>query len=281
MGQPCLTPGQVSPDHLDSLCKTIRGKVLEMSWRAKTPHLGSALSCVDLVVALYGGILRIDPCKPYDSNRDRFIFSKGHACTTLYAVLAEFGFFSSSLLDSYATTGSTLAEQPIPFCQPGVEAATGSLGHGLSLGLGMALAAKITRRSYRTFVLMGDGECNEGSVWEAAMMAPAHKLDNLITLIDLNKWQGTARSQEVMSLDSLKDKFAAFGWSAHEVDGHNTAEILSVLMNLPDGSGRPVAIVANTVKGKGVSFMEDDNNWHYRIPTGEELLKAKGELGLL
>ncbi len=274
-------PGSMPPAAYDHVCRLIRAKVVEMSCRAKAAHLGSALSCVDLVVSLYGGVLNINPSSPYDNDRDRLIFSKGHACTTLYAMLASFGFFPAEMLDTYATAGSVLAEEPIPNVLAGVEVATGSLGHGLSLGLGMALAAKITKSSYRTFVLMGDGECNEGTVWEAAMLAPAKKLDNLVAIVDFNKWQGIGRSQEIMALSPLKEKFAAFGWSAHEVDGHNVEEILSVLKNVPDGTGRPVAVIAHTLKGKGISFMEDDNNWHYRIPTEEELVKAIEELGLL
>jgi transketolase len=265
----------------DALCRRIRGKVLELSHRAKTPHLASAFSCVELVAVLLGSIVKMSPDNPYDPNRDRFVFSKGHAATTLYTTLSTFGFFPESVLDTFGTAGSTLAEQPSPRCQPGVEAATGSLGHGLSLGLGMALASKIKEQSFRTFVLMSDGECNEGSVWEAAMLAPAQRLDNLVAIIDFNKWQATGRSQEVMALSPLKQKWEAFGWSAYEIDGHNTQEILSVLSKVPDGSGRPVAVVANTVKGKGVSFMEDDNNWHYRIPSEEELLAARKELGLI
>jgi transketolase len=162
-----------------------------------------------------------------------------------------------------------------------MEAATGSLGHGLPLGVGMALAGRIRSQSYRVFVTMSDGECNEGSVWEAAMMAPAHKLENVVAIIDYNKWQATGRSNEVMALAPLREKWAAFGWHAHEVDGHDLEALVKLFRTVPDGSRKPVAIVAHTVKGKGVSFMEDDNNWHYRIPTADEVLAAKGELGLV
>jgi transketolase len=275
-----LVPGQVDPSRYESICRLIRAKVVEMSWRGKAAHLGSALSCVELVVALYGGVLNTDPRNPRDSERDRLIFSKGHACTTLYATLSAFGFFPQEMLDTYATAGSVLAEEPIPNTLPGVEVATGSLGHGLSMGLGMALAAKINQKPYRTFVVMGDGECNEGTVWEAAMLAPAKKLDNLVAIVDFNKWQGIGRSEEIMALSPLKEKFAAFGWTAHEADGHDISEFLSLLKNVPDGTGRPVALIAHTVKGKGISFMEDDNNWHYRIPTEAELLAARAELGI-
>ncbi|MDE3077332.1 MAG: hypothetical protein KGJ86_18095, partial [Chloroflexota bacterium] len=210
--------------------------------------------------------------------RDRFILSKGHAATALYATLAARGFFPSQWLDSYAVDGGHVPEHPSPGCLPGVEVATGSLGHGLSLGLGMALAGRVQGRSYRVFVAMSDGECNEGSVWEAAMFAAAQKVDNLLVVIDFNKWQATGRSREVMALDPLAEKWRAFGWTAHEVDGHDVGALSQLLSNLPDGSGKPVAVVAHTVKGKGVSFMEDDNNWHYRVPTAEEVEAARREL---
>lgn len=264
----------------DGLCRLVRGSLLEMSARARTPHLAGALSCVEIVAALYGGILKIDPSNPADPRRDRFIFSKGHAATTLYSTLALFDYFSSELLQNFATNGGTLGEQPLPQCLPGIEAATGSLGHGLSLGLGMALAAKLTESAFRVFVLMSDGECNEGSVWEAAMMAPAKHVDNLVAIVDFNKWQATGRSEEIMSLTPLKSKFEAFGWTTREVDGHDVEAILSALSAVPDGSGRPIALIANTVKGKGISYMEDDNNWHYRIPTDDEVARARRELRL-
>jgi transketolase len=262
------------------LCRQIRGHVVEMSWRAKAAHLGSSLSCVEILAALYGGNLRIDPSDPAETDRDRLIFSKGHAISALYATLALFDFFPLSSLSQFGEEGGKLPEQPSPGCRPGVEVATGSLGHGLSIGVGMALAAKITGQDYRVYVVMSDGECNEGSVWEAAMMAPAQRLGNLVAIVDFNKWQATGRSEEILALSPLKDKFVAFGWNAVEVDGHNVEELLSVL-NRSQQSSKPTAIIAHTVKGKGISFMEDDNNWHYRIPNDEELQAAKKELGLL
>jgi transketolase len=240
--------------------------------------LGSALSCVDILVAAYWKVVRIDPKIPLDPLRDRFILSKGHAATALYATLAARGFFPVELLDTFGKHKSPLSEHPSPNCAPGVELATGSLGHGLGFGAGMALAGRIQRRDYRVFALMSDGECNEGSVWEAAMFIPAQKLTNVAVVIDYNKWQATGRSNEVMALASLRDKFAAFGWSACEVDGHNLSQLIEKLSGVPDGSGKPVAIIAHTIKGKGVSFMEDDNNWHYRIPTADEVLASKKEL---
>ena len=162
-----------------------------------------------------------------------------------------------------------------------MEAATGSLGHGLPLGVGMALASRISGLKNKTYVLMGDGECNEGSVWEGAMFAAAQQLENLAIVIDFNKWQATGRSEEIMALNPFREKWAAFGWSAYEVNGHDIAALVPLLRNVPDGSGKPVAIIAHTIKGKGASFMEDDNNWHYRTPCSTEVDAAKKELGLL
>ncbi|MGE3728051.1 MAG: transketolase [Candidatus Sericytochromatia bacterium] len=266
---------------LDQLSRSIRVRAVEMSHQARTPHLASALSCIDILVALYAGeFLRLDPQNPKAPERDRVIFSKGHAAPALYATLAESGFFDKELLNSYNQNGAILAEQPSPGSVPGLELATGSLGHGLSVGLGMALAGRIQDRFYRVYALLSDGECNEGSVWEAAMLAGAQKLRNLVAIVDFNKWQATGRSKEVMALEPLKAKWESFGWSAYEVDGHDLPALVALLRNVPDGSGKPVAIVAHTVKGKGVTFMEDDNNWHYRIPTYEEVLLAQGELGV-
>ena len=263
---------------LAAISRRIRARLVEMSHVAETPHLGSSLSCVDMLVAAYWGFLRIDPTHPLDPNRDRFILSKGHAATALYATLAERGFFDPKLLDTYNEDGAALPEHPGLQCVPGVEAATGSLGHGLPIALGMALAARIQGRPTRCLVLMSDGECEEGSVWEAAMFAPAQKLDTVTVMIDYNKWQATGRSDEIMALAPLAEKWRAFGWDASEVDGHNLDALLAALRREPDGTGRPRAIICHTVKGKGVSFMEDDNNWHYRIPTAEEVEKARVEL---
>lgn len=268
----------VTTADLAAISRRIRARLVEMSHVAETPHLGSSLSCVDMLVAAYWGALRVDPANPLDPNRDRFILSKGHAATALYAALAERGFFDPKLLDTYNEDGAALPEHPGLQCVPGVEAATGSLGHGLPIALGMALAARIQGRPTRCLVLMSDGECEEGSVWEAAMFAPAQKLDTVTVMIDYNKWQATGRSDEIMALAPLAEKWRAFGWDACEVDGHDLDALLAALRREPDGTGRPRAIVCHTVKGKGVSFMEDDNNWHYRIPTAEEVEKARVEL---
>lgn len=263
---------------LKQIANRIRYTLVRLSHQSKTPHLGSSLSCVDLLVAAYWGTLNIDPKSPDNPDRDRLILSKGHAAPALYTTLAFRSFFSETILETYAQNGSQLAEHPSPQCAPGVEAATGSLGHGLSLGLGIALANRISGRKSRVFVIMSDGECNEGSVWEAAMMAPSQNIDNLVAIIDFNRWQATGRSEEVMALSPLPDKWASFGWKVYDVDGHDLENLKNIMVNTPDQSGKPIAIIANTIKGRGVSFMEDDNNWHYRIPTEDEVEKARIEL---
>ena len=238
------------------------------------------MSCTDIIVAAYWGAMRIDPSHPEDPARDRFILSKGHAATALYAALAYRGFFPIEMLTKYNEDGGTIPEHPAPHCLPGVEVASGSLGHGLGLGLGMALAGRLQKHEYRIFVCMSDGECNEGTVWEAAMFAPAHQLDNVCVIVDYNRWQATGRCDEVMSLSPLDQKFAAFGWSVYNVDGHDVKVLFETMAKVPDGSGKPVAIIAHTIKGKGVSFMEDDNDWHYIVPTAEHVEAALSELGL-
>jgi transketolase len=275
---PASVPFGASLEQLADIARDLRYQIVQLSHEAGTPHLGSALSCLDILVAAYWRALRIDPHHPDDPNRDRFILSKGHAASALYTVLAARGFFPESLLDGFARPGSPLAEQPAPKCAAGVELATGSLGHGLPVAIGMAMAARLQKRSYRVFAVLSDGECNEGSVWEAAMFAPAQRLGRLVVVVDYNKWQATGRSNEVMSLRSLAEKWTAFGWSTREVNGHDIGALVDVLSPDFPADGPPTAIIAHTVKGRGVSFMEDDNNWHYRIPTAEELATAAEEL---
>ncbi len=266
---------------LAGIASTLRARIIETSSKTGTPHLGSCLSCIDILTALYFSVLRIDPAKPRALDRDRCILSKGHGAMGLFHVLAERGFYPRAMLDSYGEDGGVFAEHPpTPDHLTGIEAATGSLGHGLPLGLGMALAGRIQRQSYNVYAVLSDGECNEGSVWESAMLSAAQKVSNLCVIIDFNKWQATGRSQEIMALDPLADKWRAFGWNAVEVDGHNYAELLAALAQFPNANGKPTAIIAHTVKGKGVSFMEDDNNWHYRIPTAAEVAQSKIELGV-
>lgn len=268
-----------SPD-LAAVARRIRGHCVTMSHRAQAAHLASALSCVDILVALYWNVLRVDPGRPGDPDRDRCILSKGHASSALYATLAERGYFPVEWLSGYGRNGSDFVEQMSPRLVPGIEAATGSLGHGLPLGAGMALAARLQQRSSRVWVVLSDGECNEGSVWEAAMFAAGRKLDNLGVVVDHNHWQATGRSGDILAIEPLVDKWAAFGFATHCVDGHDVAALTQTMCQPPEDSSRPVAVIAETVKGKGVSFMEDDNNWHYRAPTEDELHAALTELGI-
>lgn len=265
---------------LAQIAAELRGRIIEMSNSGEAPHLGSCLSCVDLLTVLYWDFLEIDPSSPNRPERDRFILSKGHAAMALYSTLARRGFFSDSALSGFNKPGSNLPEQPSPNCAPGVEWATGSLGHGLSVGIGLALSSRLKSRKNRIVVLLSDGECNEGSVWEAALFAPAQRLGNLLAIVDYNKWQATGRTNEVTAMQSMAEKWRAFGWNTIEVDGHNLSEIRLALRSFELENSKPTAIVAHTVKGKGVSFMEDDNNWHYRIPTVDEIAAARRELGL-
>ena len=264
---------------LSITARTLRKRLVTTSAEAKIPHLGSCLSCVELLVQLYGQELRIDPQYPDDVIRDRFLLSKGHGAPILFQVLAERGFFPVELLAGFGRPGSVFHEHPPkPGFIPGIEAATGSLGHGLPMALGMALAASIQGRPTRCYALLSDGECNEGSIWEAAMLAAAQNVHSLTAIIDFNKWQATGRSQEVMALDPLPAKWEAFGWHAQEIDGHNFDAIAQAFAAARAEQERPSVIVAHTVKGKGISFMEDNNNWHYRTPNPQELADALSEL---
>ncbi len=273
-----LPPGPGTAQ-LEATARTLRRRLVSTSAKARIPHLGSCLSCVELLVQLYWQELRIDPLKPDDADRDRFLLSKGHGAPILFQVLAERGFFPLERLEDFGRAGSVFHEHPPkPGYIPGIEAATGSLGHGLPMALGMALAARIQQRPSRCYALLSDGECNEGSIWEAALLAASQRLHTLTAIIDFNKWQATGRSQEVMALDPLAAKWEAFGWHAQEIDGHDFAAIAEALAAARAEPQRPSVIVAHTVKGKGVSFMEDDNNWHYRTPNPEELAAALAEL---
>jgi len=272
-------PSQNSVADLSATALTLRQRLVTTSSTAKIPHLGSCLSCVELLVALYWQELRIDPARPEDPDRDRFLLSKGHGAPILFQVLAERGFFPLERLEDFGKAGSVFHEHPPkPGYIPGIEAATGSLGHGLPMALGMALAARIQHRPTRCYALLSDGECNEGSIWEAALLAASQKVHSLTAIIDFNKWQATGRSQEVMALDPLAAKWEAFGWHAQEIDGHDFEAIAAALAAARAEPERPSVIVAHTVKGKGVSYMEDDNNWHYRTPSSEELAAALAEL---
>jgi transketolase len=265
-------------EELDQICRNVRVGVLELTSKRKTSHVASALSCVELLVTTYGTVLRANPAEPEDPDRDRFILSKGHASVAHYVTLQQAGYFDADFLDQFAINGSLLGEQPAPGLAPGIELATGSLGHGLSVGIGMSYAAKLSKKDYRTFVLMSDGEMGEGSVWEAGLLAPMLGLDNLIAIVDYNKLQATGRSDEILSLRPLADKWLSFGWNVEEIDGHDLEMTSQTLMGMPLNNGKPTMIVAHTVKGKGVSFMEDDLLWHYRPPNDDELSRALDEV---
>jgi transketolase len=249
-----------------------------MVHRAKSGHVGTSFSMVDILAVLYYGVLRIDPANPGLPGRDRFILSKGHGCAALYAVLAECGFFPLSWLDTYYLDGSHLAGHVTHHGIPGVEVSTGSLGHGLSIGCGMAVAAKYDNLQYRVFVVLGDGECDEGAIWEASLFASHHRLDNLVAIVDYNKIQSLGRVKDILNLEPFLDKWLAFGWAVKEIDGHNYWQIEDTLKNVPFEPGKPSCIIAHTVKGKGVSFMENSVMWHYSHPDDKQLAQALNEL---
>ena len=265
-------------EELYRLAKKGREHVLRMTNRAKSSHVGTNFSMMELLVVLYGSIMRIDPARPDWPDRDRFILSKGHGCAALYAMLAELGFFPLDWLESFYQDGSLLAGHITHVGVPGVDASTGSLGHGLSIACGMALVGKREGRPYRVFAVLSDGECDEGSTWEAALFAPHHRLENLVVIVDYNKIQSLGRVEEVLNLEPFADKWKAFGWSVQEIDGHDFEEIERTLRAAPLEAGRPSCVIAHTVKGKGVSFMENKLLWHYRAPSDEELRKALAEL---
>ena len=273
----CINPKSVRSSDLQKIANQTRLKIIEMSHAAKSAHLGSCLSCVDILVSLYHHVLNIDPARYRAADRDIFMLSKGHAAMGLYAVLAKRGFFSEEFLNTYNIDGGLLPEHPPARGVPGVEAATGSLGHGLSLACGQALAFKMKNKTNRVFCLISDGEVNEGAIWEAAMFASANRLNNLVVFLDWNKWQATQRSDDVLNTTNHKDKWLSFGWDVECINGHDFEQILCAVKN---PSGKPKMIIADTIKGRGVSFMEDDNNWHYRIPTSEEVSAAKLELAV-
>lgn len=232
----------------------------------------------DILAILYTRILRIDPDDPRAPDRDRFVLSKGHAAAILYAALAECGFFPSGELKTYCSDGSIFTGH-VSHAVPGVEVSTGSLGHGLPIAIGMALAARSARAGHRVFCLLSDGECDEGSTWEAILFAPHHKLANLCAIVDFNKIQSLGSVADVLKLDPFGDKWRSFGWHVEEVDGHDVAALERALSAVPAVADRPTVVIAHTVKGKGVSFMENRLEWHYRSPTDEQLALALAELG--
>jgi transketolase len=254
--------------------RDVRQSVLQMVAKAKASHVGSSLSVVDILSVLYCSVLTVDPKKPTDRNRDRVILSKGHAAAALYATLGNAGFFDPALLDTYCSNGGTLFGHATHHGVPGVEVSTGSLGHGLPMGIGIALGAKREKHPFHTFVILSDGECDEGSNWEGFLFAPAHSLSNLTVIIDYNKIQSFGRTAAVLDLEPLADKLRAFRWDVIEVDGHDHAALTETLARTKNQHRSPTAVIAHTVKGKGVSYMEDDLVWHYKYPNPEQLEKA-------
>lgn len=260
------------------LALRIRRHVVDMTHLGKSSHVASALSMADLMAVLYGDVMRVDPARPEWPERDRFILSKGHAGACVYATLAECGFFPLEQLDSHYQDGSNLSGHVSHKGVPGVELSTGSLGHGLSVATGMALAARRQGKSHHVFCLLSDGEFDEGSNWEAILFAAHHKLDNLTAIVDYNKIQSLAPVKETLNLEPFADKWRSFGWVVHEIDGHDHDAIRSGMSDLPGTPGQPTCIMAHTTKGKGVSFMENSVLWHYRSPQGEEYEAAVREL---
>jgi len=265
---------------LQEKAKIVRKHIVRMIAGAGSGHIAPALSCADIISALYFSVLRLDPKDPQWEDRDRFILSKGHGCAAHYAVLAEKGFFPIEVLDTFCRLDSILGGHPDMLKVPGVEASTGSLGHGLSIGVGMAIAGKVDRKGHRIFVLLSDGENDEGAVWEGAMAASHYRLHNLIAIIDRNRLQVDGWTEDVMNSEPLIDKWRSFGWFVQEINGHDMNEILDALGVATAPRERPAVIIANTIKGKGVSFMESSVDWHYGALTAETATQALNELEL-
>ena len=266
--------------NLKKKSKELRRIIFESICKGGGGHIPGSLSIAEILAVLYYRVLRINPSEPDDPGRDRFILSKGHAGVALYAILADRGFFPKSYLDTFGKKGSILGGHPDMHKVPGVEASTGSLGHGFPFGVGIAMAGKLDHKKHKVFVLLGDGECQEGSIWEAAMFASQQRLENLIAIIDYNKIQAMDWLDNIVSLEPLADKWKAFGWSVREVNGHNIEELEKLFKQVPFEKGKPSLVIAHTTKGKGISFMENVPIWHYRLPTTEELKVACDELDL-
>lgn len=265
---------------LEDVARTLRRHIIVQTAAASSGHPGGSLSAADIVAALYFRVMRgLDPANPKNPDRDRFVLSKGHCCPVLYAALAEKGFIPREELTTFRKLHSRLQGHPDMNKVPGVEASAGSLGQGISMAVGMALAGKLDGRGYRVYALLGDGECQEGQVWEAAMAAAHYKLDNLVAIVDRNGLQIDGPTEEVMSLEPLAEKWRAFGWHTLEIDGHAFPAILAAFDEAAATAGRPTAIIARTVKGKGVSFMENAVEWHGVAPNAEQRDRALAELG--
>ena len=270
----------MTPDPVNTreLARRIRVHALLMTSRGGSSHIGAVFSMADIMAVLYGAVMRVKPEEPAWPSRDRFILSKGHAGAGVYAALAESGFFPVEWLATHYQDGSKLSGHVSHKGVPGVELSTGSLGHGLSVGAGMALAAKLADAKHRVFCLMSDGECDEGSVWEAVLFAAHHGLDQLVAVIDYNKIQSLAAVSETLGLEPFADKWRAFGWAVEEADGHDHAQLREILAAAPSVAGKPTCVIAHTVKGKGVSFMENTVLWHYRTARDTEFDAALREL---
>lgn len=268
----------LSLDELKALTKVIRRHIVEMTFAAASGHPGGSLSSTEIVTALYFGLMRHDPKNPQWEDRDRFILSKGHASPLLYAVLAEAGYFDKAMLPTFRKLGSPLQGHPDRRKLAGVEASTGSLGQGLSIGIGHCLARKLNKKDYYTYVVLSDGETNEGQTWEAAAMAAHHKVDHFIAILDYNKFQLDDSTKMICDMEPMTDKWKSFGWHVLEIDGHDLKQVINAIEQAKKIKDQPVMIVAHTVKGKGVSFMENNNHFHGVAPTQEELQKALKEL---
>lgn len=261
-----------------ALARRVREHVVRMTSTGGTSHVASALSMTDIMAVLYGAILRVDPRNPRWPERDRFILSKGHAGVGVYATLAECGFFDHAMLAEHCQNGSKLSGHVSHKGIPGVELSTGSLGHGLSVGAGMAYGAKLDAAPQRVVVLLSDGECDEGSNWEAILFASHHRLDNLVSIVDYNKIQSLDSVANTLALEPFADKWRSFGWHVVEVDGHDHDALHGALAKIPTVLNAPTCIIAHTVKGRGVSFMEHSVLWHYRTPRGPEFDAALREI---
>lgn len=267
-----------SVEQLQAIASQLRLDVVRMVHDAKDGHPGPALSAIDMITTLYFREMNIDPANPQWADRDRFILSKGHACPALYAALARKGYFSVDEFKGLRGMGCLLQGHPCMKKTPGVDMTSGSLGNGLSIGVGMAIAGKYRKKSYNTYVILGDGEIQEGIIWEAAMCAKRYQLNNLIVFVDHNGWQSGGQVEEISGLLPILPKWEAFGWHCQAIDGHDFAQIITAIENARKTTG-PSVIIAKTVKGKGLPYMENDNSWHKRVPTDEELSVAVGILG--
>jgi len=269
----------LSLEELEAMARKLRRHVIIMTGTAGSGHPGGSLSAAEILTALYFRVLRHRPTDPRWPDRDRFILSKGHAAPALYAALAECGYFPVEELATLRKLDSRLQGHTDMTLTPGVEMSAGALGQGLSFGIGVALAGRLDRKDYRVYVLLGDGECDEGQVWEAAMAAAHYKLDNLTAIVDHNKQQLDGWTREVMNVEPLAPKWRAFGWEAMEVDGHDLSQLLAAFGHARTIAGKPTVIVAHTVKGRGVSFMENNPEFHGKAPTPEQVKQALEELG--